>query len=216
MIYWSRDPDGTQHNQGDSAGAFWPGINEDTSRLAVRNADHNLKLVLDWLNADPKIAADTDVLVTSDHGFATISKQAIDGSGRMTDSATVSIDYDDESHGALPPGFLAIELAQHLGLPLYDPDVLAKDEHGNSVFASIDLHTQHPAQGNGLFGGLGRFLGDTDADVIVTPGGGFVRSTCQSTMQRCSGALWNTLVGLTMSARCSFMIATVECRAHCR
>ena len=34
LVYWSRDPDGTQHNQGDSLGRLVPGINGPTS-LAV-------------------------------------------------------------------------------------------------------------------------------------------------------------------------------------
>ena len=42
MVFWSRDPDGTQHNQGDSLGALMPGINGPTSLAAIRNADNDL------------------------------------------------------------------------------------------------------------------------------------------------------------------------------
>jgi len=42
LVYWSRDPDGTQHGQGDSLNELTPGINGPTSRAAIRNADDNL------------------------------------------------------------------------------------------------------------------------------------------------------------------------------
>ncbi len=42
MVFWSRDPDGTQHNQGDSLMRLIPGINGPTSLAAIRNADNNL------------------------------------------------------------------------------------------------------------------------------------------------------------------------------
>jgi hypothetical protein len=42
-IFWSRDPDGTQHNQGDSLNRLSPGINGPTSKAAVHNADNNVR-----------------------------------------------------------------------------------------------------------------------------------------------------------------------------
>ena len=42
MVYWSRDPDGTQHNAGDSLNSLVPGINGPTSLAGIRNADDNL------------------------------------------------------------------------------------------------------------------------------------------------------------------------------
>ncbi len=42
LVFWSRDPDGTQHNQGDSLGKVTPGINGPTSLAAIRNVDANL------------------------------------------------------------------------------------------------------------------------------------------------------------------------------
>src|SRR6185295_4771708 len=38
LVFWSRDPDGTQHGQGDSLLKVEPGINGPTSLAAVRNA----------------------------------------------------------------------------------------------------------------------------------------------------------------------------------
>ena len=57
IVFWSRDPDGTQHNQGDSLNRLSPGINGDTSRAAIRNADRALQQLLAWLDAHPAISA---------------------------------------------------------------------------------------------------------------------------------------------------------------
>ena len=43
LVFWSRDPDGTQHNQGDSLNQLTPGINGPTSLAAIKNADENLR-----------------------------------------------------------------------------------------------------------------------------------------------------------------------------
>src|ERR1700686_3261371 len=88
LVYWSRDPDGTQHNQGDSLNALSPGINGPTSKAAVRNADDNLRQILDFIRADAELAATTDVIVTSDHGFATISKHDVDAAHHATTSCS--------------------------------------------------------------------------------------------------------------------------------
>src|SRR5579871_2163430 len=42
LVFWSRDPDGSQHNQGDSLNTVTPGINGPTSMAAISNADDNL------------------------------------------------------------------------------------------------------------------------------------------------------------------------------
>ncbi len=73
LVFWSRDPDGTQHNQGDSLGRLLPGINGPTSLAAIRNADDDLAALLAALKS-LGLDATTDVIVTADHGFATISK----------------------------------------------------------------------------------------------------------------------------------------------
>jgi predicted AlkP superfamily pyrophosphatase or phosphodiesterase len=71
LVFWSRDPDGTQHNQGDSLGRLLPGINGPTSLAAIRNADDNLAALLAALK-ELSLDATTNVIVTADHGFATI------------------------------------------------------------------------------------------------------------------------------------------------
>jgi len=114
MVYWSRDPDGTQHNQGDSLNQLVPGINGPTSQAARRNADKNLAQLLTALK-DLGLDTTTNVFVTSDHGFSTISKES-----KTSYAATLS--YPDIPNGFLPPGFVAIDLAKNLGLSLFDAD----------------------------------------------------------------------------------------------
>ncbi len=126
LLFWSRDPDGTQHNQGDSLQQLAPGINGETSTRALRNADHDLKALLDWLHAHPAIEANTDVLLTSDHGFATISRREIAADGTVTSEPSAALEYEPgprekpEPKGTLPTGFLAIDLAIREHLRLFD------------------------------------------------------------------------------------------------
>lgn len=190
LVYWSRDPDGTQHNQGDSLGSFVPGINGPTSRAAVRSADSNLKQILAYVDGDPLLAATTDVFATADHGFATISKRDLDASGRrLTRSYAAGRTYLDASGrrevdpGTLPPGFVAIDLARSLGLPLFDPDSRVTLD-GRVAYQPVDPALERPtptarprpARGNGLLGGTGRVGGPTDAatdaKIVVAADGG--------------------------------------------
>lgn len=114
LVFWSRDPDGTQHNQGDSLNQLVPGINGPTSAAARRNADNNLGQIRAALRS-LDLEATTDLFVTSDHGFSTISKES-----RTSYAARQT--YADVPSGFLPSGFLAIDLAHALQLPLFNPD----------------------------------------------------------------------------------------------
>jgi arylsulfatase A-like enzyme len=184
LLFWSRDPDGSQHNEGDSLNKLQPGINGPTSRAGIANADANLKQLLDFVAADPSLAASTDVFVTSDHGFATISRHEIDSSGSGSHSYSTEFPYigadgkPEVPAGWLPPGFLAIDLAHSLRLPLFDPDSQI-DVGGASRYEPVDptkettpVSRQHPATGNGLLGGTGNVQDHIDAKVIVTASGG--------------------------------------------
>jgi hypothetical protein len=185
LLFWSRDPDGTQHNQGDSLNSLSPGINGPTSKAAVHNADNNLKQILDYLAANPSVAANTDIFVTADHGFATISRHEVNAKGDFTKSYAATFTYVDSTGrvevnpGFLPPGFVAIDLAHALGLPLYDPDSII-NVNSQSVYEPVDptigqqtsTVRQHPAVGNGLIGASGQILDNTDAKVVVAANGG--------------------------------------------
>ncbi len=186
LLYWSRDPDGTQHFQGDSLNKLIPGINGPTSKAALNNADNNLKQILDYINSDPQLAADTDIFLTADHGFATISRHDIDTAGHGTASYAAKWIYKDAqgrqevNTGFLPVGFVSIDLAHELGLPLFDPDSQIDGPDGKKMFEPVDPAAaqqlpnvrQHPVGGNGLIGGTGRIANETDAKVVIAANGG--------------------------------------------
>ena len=134
LVLWSRDPDGTQHNQGDSHLKVTPGINGPTSLASIKNADDNLAQVRKALD-DLGLAASTDIVIAADHGFSTISKES-------STSPAAQASYADVPAGLLPPGFVAIDLAKALGLPLNDPD----DKN-----AAVGPG-KYPKRGNGLIG----------------------------------------------------------------
>ncbi len=184
LLYWSRDPDGTQHNQGDSLGTLYPGINGDSSRLALQNADRNLQRILDWLDANPETKANTDVFITSDHGFATLSHMEIDRAGHKTGSEAAKHPYLDTNgtieieRGKLPPGFLAIDLAFDLHTNLFDPDRHSADGI-RLPYRQLRLLPgfppevfEHPQSGNGLLGEAVEKLDGSDAKLIVAANGG--------------------------------------------
>lgn len=150
MVFWSRDPDGTQHNQGDSMGSLTPGINGPTSLAAIRNADDDLRALRDALRANG-LEATTDVILAADHGFSTIAK---------TSSSSPSTRYalTGVPQGQLPPGFLALDLGAMLGMPVSDPD--NADVHP-------DLEHRFPSKGNGLIG-----WDASKPDVVVAANGG--------------------------------------------
>jgi arylsulfatase A-like enzyme len=140
LVYWSRDPDGTQHNTGDSLNTLSPGINGPTSLAAVRNASDNLQALIDKLK-ELGVYDNTDIFVTADHGFSTISRQS------KTSWSAKQAYPDDTVKGYLPEGFLALDLARDLKLPIFDAyntpiDVAHGDHPKNS--ASIGADPAHP------------------------------------------------------------------------
>jgi predicted AlkP superfamily pyrophosphatase or phosphodiesterase len=135
LVFWSRDPDGTQHNQGDSLNTLTPGINGPTSLAAIRNTDDDLARIRSALD-ELGLLDTTDIIATSDHGFSTISKES-------QTSSTTKINFSDALPGHLPLGFVALDLAHALNLPLIDPD------DGYKLIAE----GRHTKNGNGLIGG---------------------------------------------------------------
>ena len=113
LLYWSSDPDGTQHSQRDSINELAPGINGPTSLAAIKVADDDLAAITAALK-DLDLESDTNIIVTADHGFSTVSKQS-------KTSPAAKLKYDNVPEGQLPPGFLAIDLAHALDLPLHEP-----------------------------------------------------------------------------------------------
>jgi hypothetical protein len=149
MVFWSRDPDGTQHAQGDSLNELVPGINGETSLAAVKNADNDLARIRQALKAQG-LDQTTDVVVVADHGFSTISRQS------ATSAAGKMLFPLDVKAGFLPSGFLAIDLSKALGLKLNDSYGLDVDLKGGF----------HPRDGGALLGDPAK------PDVIIAANGG--------------------------------------------
>jgi hypothetical protein len=114
LMFWSRDPDGAQHFQADSLNSLVPGINGPTSLAAIRNADDDLARIRAALG-ELGLLETTDIIVVADHGFSTIGKES-------KTSATVRTKFPNTPAGQLPLGFVALDLARALELPLIDPD----------------------------------------------------------------------------------------------
>jgi len=173
MVFWSRDPDGTQHNQGDSLLSLTPGINGPTSRAAVRNADNDLQQLFAALY-ELGLDRTTDVILTSDHGFSTISKQSA-----TSYAIQPGYSYPGVPAGLLPRGFVGIDLAIGLGQSLYDPD---------SNYAQVNPTSAYTASGNAV-------IGDDPNDplVVVAANGGsdliYVRQGDSDTLARVVGIL---------------------------
>ena len=128
LVYWSRDPDGSQHTQGDKD------INGPTSMSAIRAADGALAAIEQTLKALGMFES-TNIIVAADHGFSTIAKDSENGARE------------------LPTGFLAVDLAVALqkddtSLTLYDPD----DNN-----RPVDLKSSHPSKADGIIGTDPRF-----------------------------------------------------------
>jgi arylsulfatase A-like enzyme len=131
LVFWSRDPDGTQHNEGDSLNTLTPGINGPTSLAAVRNADSDLgrlRAALKRLGLENT----TDIVVTADHGFSVTSRQS-------HTSPAAGTRYPDTPAGFLPSGFLALDLGKALDLPVHDPNGVDLVPFGHPHHASAVL-----------------------------------------------------------------------------
>src|SRR5437879_3007928 len=148
LVFWARDPDGTQHDQGDSLNELDPGINGATSKAAIRNTSNNLQALRDALAA-LGLDADTDIVVTADHGFSTMSRQS-------ETSGAAKQRYPDIVPGFLPRGFMAIDMSKALGLRLFD-----------ATGSDVD-----PAKG--FYPKTGALLGPDPAHptIVIAPNGG--------------------------------------------
>jgi len=150
MVFWSRDPDASQHSQKDSLGKLTPGINGPTGRAGIKDADETLAALLAALKAQG-LDKTTDVFVTADHGFSTIDR-------RSQTSAAGKITYGRVPPGETPPGVVAIDLADALGLPLTDPFLRKPVDYKNGEL---------PSYGMGFLG-----IDPANPDIVVIANGG--------------------------------------------
>ena len=151
MLYWSRDPDASQHSQKDSLGKLSPGINGPTGQAGIKDADDTLAALLAALKAQG-LDKTTDVFITADHGFSTIDRHS-------QTSAAAKITYGRVPPGETPPGVVAIDLAEALAMPMYDPF------NKNAV---VDYRSGNlPSFGNAILG-----ADPANPDVVVVSNGG--------------------------------------------
>ena len=179
LLFWSPEPDQTQHSYDEPLASLTPSINGAGSRAAVHAVDKALKQLLDYLQSQPRVYDNTNVIVAADHGFSTVSRREVDLQGPRTTSYAATFTYRDtkgaveSTDGFLPGGHISIDLAHGLKLPLYDPDAQIAGGNGARIFIPVDPATgqqtatrrQRPL-GGGLIGGTGR-IGKTDAKVVV-------------------------------------------------
>jgi arylsulfatase A-like enzyme len=149
LVFWSRDPDISQHNARDSVGSLTPGVDGPSGRAAIRNADETLATLVNSIH-EMGLDGTTDFFLTADHGFATIEKT----------STTSWAAQHANPKGDLPAGFLAVDVANGLEhSPLFDPDgAMRHIDYANGETSS---------GGNGLIGTNPR-----KPEVIVTANGG--------------------------------------------
>jgi len=121
LLFWSRDPDMSQHNTRDSIGETVPGINGPSGKAGTRDADTMLGELLAALKQQG-LDKNTDVFVTADHGFLTISHES-----KTSPSA---------KDGQLAPGFLASDLAGALSLPKINNTALGADPQKPDVIVA--------------------------------------------------------------------------------
>jgi hypothetical protein len=136
LLYWSPDPDGTQHAQRDSVNELTPGINGPTSFAAIKVADDDLAAIMATLK-ELGLDASTNIFIAADHGFSTVSK-------RSSTSASAKFTYESIPAGQIPPGFLAIDLGEALGLPVHEPTLKGP---------AVDYRTgKHPRRAHAILG----------------------------------------------------------------
>ncbi|HET7083303.1 MAG TPA: alkaline phosphatase family protein [Rhizomicrobium sp.] len=147
LLFWSRDPDMSQHNTKDSVGETQPGINGPSGLAGARDADTMLGELLAALK-QRGLDKNTDIFVTADHGFLSISHaSATSPSAKFGAPSTETAS-----------GFLAVDLASALDMKLFDPA---------RGFASVDFG------GGAKLGGGSGLLGDPkDPEVVVAANGG--------------------------------------------
>ncbi len=146
VVFWSRDPDGTQHYNGDSLNKVVPGINGPTSMAGIRDADNDLGLLRKALK-ELGLEDTTDIVVTADHGFSTESRQS-------ATSPAARDRYPDVVPGFVPPGFAALDLARALGLQVFDTSGQPLGAKGHP-FGGSALLARDPAHPEVMIGGNG-------------------------------------------------------------
>jgi arylsulfatase A-like enzyme len=161
LLFWSRDPDVSQHETKDSIGEMVPGINGPSGKAGTRDADTMLGELLAALKQQG-LDKNTDVFVTADHGFLTVSHE----------SKTSPTAKD----GQMVQGFLASDLATALSLPKINANALGPDPAKPQVIVATnggaDLIYLPEKNAKSLAGPIVKFLTTQDyvAAIFVNDG----------------------------------------------
>jgi hypothetical protein len=151
LLFWSRDPDMSQHNTKDSVGETAPGINGPSGLAGTRDADFMLGELRQALK-DQGLDRTTDIFVTADHGFLTI-----DHSSATSPSAV---------NGQIKSGFLLADLGTALNLPKINNAALGADASAPDIVLAAnggsDLIYLPRADAKAMAGRIVEFLSTQD------------------------------------------------------
>ena len=112
LVYWSRDPDGSQHNQGDSFAACSP------ASTAPRRSPASATPTTTCAGCARRWSRSTSPRPPTSSWLPTTGSRPCRARARPARRPGALC---RRRAGHLPPGFLAIDLAEALGLPLWDP-----------------------------------------------------------------------------------------------
>jgi hypothetical protein len=151
LLFWSRDPDMSQHNTKDSVGETAPGINGPSGMAGTRDADFMLGELRQALK-DQGLDQTTDIFVTADHGFLTIDHSSV------TSPSAVN--------GQIKSGFLLADLGTALKLPKINNAALGADAAAPDIVLAAnggsDLIYLPRADAKAMAGRIVEFLSTQD------------------------------------------------------
>jgi arylsulfatase A-like enzyme len=130
MLYWSRDPDLSQHLEKDGS------INGKTGEAGIKDADDTLATLLGWLKANG-LDKTTDVFITADHGFSTIDKHS-GGAELPADFLAKDLKAFPEARVVANGGSDLIYLGDKKGAAAV-VDALTKLDYISGIFVDDDL-----------------------------------------------------------------------------
>jgi arylsulfatase A-like enzyme len=125
MLYWSRDPDLSQHLEKDGS------INGASGQAGIKDADDTLAALLAWLKANG-LDKTTDVFVTADHGFSTIAEHR--PSGFLAEDLKAFADAKVVANGG--SDLIYLQDARNAAAVV---DALTRLDYVSGIFADDDL-----------------------------------------------------------------------------
>ncbi len=195
LVFWSRDPDGTQHNQGDSLLKVEPGINGPTSRAAIKNADDNLaelRQALDELGLGGELPTLLSPPTTASRRSPRRARP-VPPRKRIMPTCRRACCHPDLSRSIS---------AKALALPLHDPD-----DKNAAVAAG-----KYPKRGNGR----DRRRTPTNPTSSLHPMAVQTWSTSRTRIAALTAKVFQLCWRRTMSAAFSSMTSSALSRARCR